>query len=830
MNQLFVFFALLLVSMTVDAQTTKTMKLLPGTGQITSYTNTFGENADYIINPPVYTANGDGTVTDAVTGLQWQKTDGGEMTVENAAIFCDSLTVGGYTDWRLPNCHELFSILNHSRTNPAMNTTYFTTTLAEYWWSSQHQVNDANKVWCTNAGGGVGNHPKTETISAGGVKKFHVRAVRDVTTPTILPNHFINNGNGTSTDIVTGLMWKQVATTDSITWEQALIDAEGLSYAGYNDWRMPNIKELQSINDETLINPSVNTNFFTLTGAKRYWSSTTLPNQTTKAWYFDTQFGITTYAFKTSRQYLLYVRGGNTASTAPIFSIILGRPTNTTITANILFDQNVQFYLEYGTQTGVYSQTSSITNNVANTTNAIEVAGLTADTKYFYRLQYRLTGAANYTATTEYSFETQRDIGSNFSFTVEADEHLYDRSMGSSNLYKLTLANEAKAKPDFMISLGDIFGDDHTPTTTTSANMDAYHKYYRQFLGNICHSVPFFVSLGNHEGEKAYYLQQTPPNNIATYATLWRKFYYSNPFKNNFYSGDDNTEGYGMGNPENYYSWVWGDALFVVLDIYRYQSDTTERPTGWAWSLGLPQYTWLKNTLENSHAKYKFVFAHHSNGEARGGINSAKLYEWGGYEQNGNYTFPINRPGWAKPIQQLFKDNGVNIFFQGHDHLFAKETMDGIVYQEVPMAADSTYESGMNMFAGAYTADTLRGSGHLTVNVSPACVTVDFIRAYLPADTISGIHHNGEVAFSYTLGTCTSTQYTFIGNGNWSDAANWINNSIPPAILPAGSAIVINPISNGQCILNVTQHISTGAIIKVNAGKNFVVQGALLMQ
>jgi len=193
------------------------MLRLPDTGQNTSYTNTFGEDADYDINTPFYLLNGNGTVTDTVTSLMWQQTDGGEMTIENAQLYCDTLTLGGYTDWRLPNCHELFSILNHDKVNPAIDTIYFTKTLAEYWWSSERQANDSNKVWVTNAGGGVGNHPKTETISAGGPKRFHVRAVRDVTTPTLLPNHFMDNGNGTTTDLVTDLTWQQIPYSDSIT-------------------------------------------------------------------------------------------------------------------------------------------------------------------------------------------------------------------------------------------------------------------------------------------------------------------------------------------------------------------------------------------------------------------------------------------------------------------------------------------------------------------------------------------------------------------------------------------------------------------------------------
>ena len=312
MRKIIIVLFFLVVGATVQAQPVlRTMLRLPDTGQQNSYTSTFGEDSDYLINQPAYTLNGDGTVTDTNTTLMWQQTDGGEMTIEAAMIYCDTLTLGGYQDWRMPNCHELFSILNHDRPNPAMDTNYFTNTRAEYWWSNQRQMNDSNKVWVTNAGGGVGNHLKTETISAGGTKKFHVRAVRDVVPPITLPNHFINNGDGTTTDAVTNLVWQQIPTADTITWEQALLTADTLLTAGYSDWRMPTIKELQSINEERNLNPSVSSNYFSGIIVGQYWSSTSLPNQTTKAWYWDTRFGITTYAFKTSRKYLLCVRGGD---------------------------------------------------------------------------------------------------------------------------------------------------------------------------------------------------------------------------------------------------------------------------------------------------------------------------------------------------------------------------------------------------------------------------------------------------------------------------------------------------------------------------------------
>lgn len=108
-------------------------------------------------------------------------------------------------------------------------------------------------------------------------------------------------------------MWKQQPLQDSLNWESALQIAEETNVAGVNDWRLPNIKELQSLNDEDYSNPSINPMFNGQISVGKYWSSTSLPNQTTKAWYLDTRFGITTYALKTDKLKIVLVRTAKTS-------------------------------------------------------------------------------------------------------------------------------------------------------------------------------------------------------------------------------------------------------------------------------------------------------------------------------------------------------------------------------------------------------------------------------------------------------------------------------------------------------------------------------------
>ena len=274
------------------AMASQGMLALPDTGQSVNATATPGEDSDYTINAPSFTDHGNGTVTDNVTGLMWQKTDSGEMTWDNAVAGAAALTLGGHTDWRLPTPAEAFSILNHGR-NPALDASVFTSGPSgtpQYWWTDTPYGTDATRIWVTNAGGGLGPHPKTETLSAGGTSRFCARYVRGAR-PT-LGHTFFNNGDGTVTDTDTGLMWTQVPAA-AMNWNAALAHAEGLATGGYADWRLPNVKELQSLVEITQCvatsaasaKAAVNRKLFPTVAATAFWSSTALLNGSlTSAW------------------------------------------------------------------------------------------------------------------------------------------------------------------------------------------------------------------------------------------------------------------------------------------------------------------------------------------------------------------------------------------------------------------------------------------------------------------------------------------------------------------------------------------------------------------
>lgn len=288
----------------------KSMLKIPDTGQDLDFTSQFGEDSDYKINEPGYSWFSTGVVYDSITTLMWQSIDGGEMTFEAAIAYCDTLTLGGFSDWRLPTPLESYSLMQF-RKGVVLNSDFFNTTNTDYWWTNQTQKGDNSKIWVTNAGGGIGNHPKGETISAGGTKRFHVRAVRNSNTPIKIERYSFSQG--AVIDNLTDLVWIPVPDSILRDWETALIFADTFTNYGRSDWRLPNIKELQSISDLNISSPAIS-NVFQIQAITDFWSSTSMPNFTNKAWYFNTKFGITTYDLKSIKKQVLLV----TSSVKPL--------------------------------------------------------------------------------------------------------------------------------------------------------------------------------------------------------------------------------------------------------------------------------------------------------------------------------------------------------------------------------------------------------------------------------------------------------------------------------------------------------------------------------
>jgi hypothetical protein len=407
---------------------------------------------------------------------------------------------------------------------------------------------------------------------------------------------------------------------------------------------------------------------------------------------------------------------------------LLGVPTNNSIVFNALSDKSMTAYIAYGTTSSNLSLQSPETVFSANTPIEITLDKMTGNTKYFYQLMYKLEGETNFKPATNGSFFTQRSKGESFSFAVEADPHLDENSHYQT--FRNTLQNELKLSPDFMIDLGDNFMTEKWPLVNYYY-VEQRNLLYRNFWDNVCHSMPLYIVIGNHEGELGW-LNNSQTNNEFNLTNSVRKKYYPNPQPNGFYTGNDVDDLY-LGKRENYYAWNWGDALFVVIDPYEY---TLTKPTvdAWGFTLGKTQYDWFRNTLESSKAKYKFVFSHQIVGGdvlGRGGSERVDYCEMGGKNADGTYGFDTKRPGWGKPLHQLMVENGVQIFFHGHDHIYAEQLKDGIVYQEVPQPSFPSYTVANNAADYGYVSGViLPSAGHLNVKIQGDSAQVDYIGGY----------------------------------------------------------------------------------------------------
>ena len=443
---------------------------------------------------------------------------------------------------------------------------------------------------------------------------------------------------------------------------------------------------------------------------------------------------------------------GNTFCTdvpAHPYDIVLGRPSPSSITASILFYDNAEGCLFWGTKSGVYPSRTPPRQFKKGEPAELVLDKLRPDTAYFYQLRYRAGPAAPVVATAESTFHTPRARGRPFVFTIQADSHLDEHTAPA--VYRRTLENAIADGPDFHIDLGDTFMSEKHPGRETAAKQYLAQRFY---FGLIGRSAPVFLVLGNHDGEGARWHDGTA-DSLAVWSNGMRKRYFPNPFPDRFYGGNERREEF-TGLLQDYYAWEWGDALFVVLDPFWY----TPRPRGggsdnWYRTLGSTQYQWLAQTLQRSRAPLKFVFIHHLVGggtkEARGGVEAAPFYEWGGRNPDGSAGFAEHRPGWPLPIHQLLLRTRVSAVFHGHDHLYVKQDLDGIAYQEVPQPGAAEYDRTDTAAEYGYKSGVLLGSpGHLRVRVSAGRATVDYVRACLPEDEGSGLH-NAAVANSYAI-------------------------------------------------------------------------------
>ena len=657
----------------------------------------YGQDATYQINTPSYTDNGDGTVTDNVTGLMWQQDMGEKMTWEEAQQAAEECTLGGYDDWRVPTIKELYSLSlftgsssgEYAGEQQYIDTDYFIQPIgdttkgereidAQTWSSTTYTgqtMNNAQTIFGVNF---VDGRIKGYPLSKGKTEnEMYVRLVRGNSEYGV--NSFVDNGDGTVTDLATGLMWQKADSGTGMDWEESLAYAEDLELAGYNDWRLPNAKELQSIvdysrsiaaTDSAAIDPIFEiTQIEDMNGKKQYpyfWSSTThLDGNNPYSSAVYVAFG---EAQGVMDGKLMDVHGAGAQRSDPKSGKAEDYPS------------------AFGPQGDI-----RMVYNYVRCVRTVDIATL--------ETQAADAPIAEPSSTKEVHF------------TVQADVHIDQDT--DPELLMMTMENTASKAPDFIMDLGDtlMLGKYGMTEEDVQARIAVVKKYF-SLLGEI----PICLVNGNHDGENGFLPKLLQQSQVIRNDT------YPMPFQDaESFSGNVNTA--------NYYAFEQGDALFIALDPFTYTEDTA---AGWEDTLGIEQYQWLEGVLSKSDAPIKLVFIHNLTGgidkEHRGGIAAAKLYEWGGEEPSGQDTFSQNRPDMDMPIHDLLVKYGVTAVFHGHDHFYAREELDGIQYILVPQPGTNRPKVTTAKKKGYTTGVIFPSAGFLDVTVLNATLSVSYYK------------------------------------------------------------------------------------------------------
>ncbi|MCE2884685.1 MAG: metallophosphoesterase [Planctomycetaceae bacterium] len=434
---------------------------------------------------------------------------------------------------------------------------------------------------------------------------------------------------------------------------------------------------------------------------------------------------------------------------------ILARPTATTMTVSVRASSDRLGAIEFARDGDARREITPKIAMKAGVPTNFTLVGLAANTAYTYRFVYWAKEGDEPKRGEECRFQMPRATGSPYAFVIQADSHL-DQGV-TPKVYEQTLANMVAAKPDFLVDLGDTFMTDKRGQDYERS--EPQYDAQRYYFSLACRTMPLFMVLGNHDGEKG-----DVSRGIAEWSYNERTSRFPEPvIDGTMYTGATTMKD---GRGANYYAFEWGDALVVVLDPFW---STTERSRGggggggggrgaegggggggagggpnveklaptdssWSRTLGRAQYDWLAETLAKSKAKQKFVFIHHLVGgiggqAARGGVESARYFEWGGDNADGSEGFAQRRAGWAMPIHDLLVKHGVTAVFHGHDHLYVHSTLDGIHYQCVPQPGNLAGNTRSAEEYG-YASGTLHGSpGHLRVSMAAnGDAKVEFVR------------------------------------------------------------------------------------------------------
>lgn len=234
-------------------------------------------------------------VLDRVGGRMWQGCPAGlagrdcsagrarSETRADGLAYCDGLVWAGFDDWRLPDHYELLSLVDYGRVRPAVDPALFPAT-AEFFWSSSSYASGSAVAWVVHYAAGHQSYTSWD-------ERHQVRCVRNTLPGPVADaegwTRFRRRADPPAEpvvlDAVTGRAWQGCAaglggpdcatgTARVDTWERAVAYCEALAWGGFEDWRLPDVKELAGIVDTRVRSPALDVAAFPATPVGWYWS------------------------------------------------------------------------------------------------------------------------------------------------------------------------------------------------------------------------------------------------------------------------------------------------------------------------------------------------------------------------------------------------------------------------------------------------------------------------------------------------------------------------------------------------------------------------------
>ena len=444
---------------------------------------------------------------------------------------------------------------------------------------------------------------------------------------------------------------------------------------------------------------------------------------------------------------------------------LLCRPTPRSVEVNVIPHRPAEAYVEFGASAASMPRATALVSGDSATGIQMRLHDLSPDTRYSYRLRYRFPGDAAFAAGPVRAFVSLPEPGGAARLAVTTDMHVTNQIAHGMDTMLDLLATTLDALPRMhalgyhaWIDLGDavVVRAQRAPFDLEEA--EQRYRAAREYVELAGHSVPLLFVRGNHEEVNGWDLDDTSENTAVWSGRSLLKWF-PPPLPNEFYSGNESPVPF-VGLPGNYFACTIGDVRVRCLDPYL---ASTTRPhnghgeTGgsldpWDWRIGDAQYAWLAEDLAAHPTPYRLTALHHLTSSfdepgyryGRGGIEVAKWrvagrpsFEWGGEDATGTSMIATRRPAYTDgALHDLLAARGNQVVVKGHDHLFARQELDGMVYVTLAKPDDTGQLTGhlwgwkdeLNYPDSVSIA--LENSGFLSIVADRDRATFEYVRTY----------------------------------------------------------------------------------------------------